>query len=214
MAVVTLGSEGRSLKGLLRSTGVRADKPETIPFAFDATGGAQNEYQVAVQGTSDVVDLPRTIRQSNCFAIVVRRAVAGDTPRRAVTAFEAKLNDDPGIWESSWVRIPLRTLNPRSRRGSQLWRALAETVRIDYPATRNVDPLPALRLRHRRARRDRRLTPPRTPGDRQPDRRPRIPLEPAPAPDPGTPWAGGLLGHGAQHPDRFVARIRPPPGRP
>lgn len=116
---MTLGSERvgvLSLAGVLRSLEIDADRPETIPFAFDATGGAENEYQVAVEGSAEVVDLPRTIRQSNYFANVIRRAVAGDTPRRAVTALEAWLAEDPGIWENSWVRIPLRTLNPLSRR--------------------------------------------------------------------------------------------------
>ncbi len=116
---MTLGSERAgvlSLESLLRSLEIDANRPETIPFAFDATGGAENEYQVAVGGSADVVDLPRTIRQSNYFANVIRRAVAGDTPRRVVTALEEWLNEDPGIWENSWVRIPLRTLNPLSRR--------------------------------------------------------------------------------------------------
>lgn len=116
---MTLGSERAgvlSLESLLRSLEIDANSSETIPFAFDATGGAENEYQVAVEGSADVVDLPRTIRQSNYFANVIRRAVAGDTPRRVVTALEEWLNEDTGIWENSWVRIPLRTLNPLSRR--------------------------------------------------------------------------------------------------
>ena len=89
---MTLGSERAgvlSLESLLRSLEIDANSPETIPFAFDATGGAENEYQVAVEGSADVVDLPRTIRQSNYFANGYPAGGRGDTPRRAVTALEA-----------------------------------------------------------------------------------------------------------------------------
>lgn len=97
--------------GPCRAAGIDPARPETIPFCLDASGGSENELQSAVAGAADRVDLPRSIRESNYFANAVRRAAAGDTSRRAVTTLEEYLESGAEVWESSWVRLPRRTLN-------------------------------------------------------------------------------------------------------
>ena len=102
----------------LARLGVQPGRVHTYPFAEgDVTAGSETELQTAVVGTADRVDLPLTIRQSNYFANVVRRAAAGDTSRRVVTRLEAHLESGPGeFWENSWVRIPMVRLGPAACR--------------------------------------------------------------------------------------------------
>jgi len=101
------------LRESLELLGVRSGAPETLPFALaDATAGSETELQAAVLGDARSADLPRTIRDSRYFANVLRRAEAGDTPRRAVSRLEEYLDNNPtNLWENSWVRFPLRALN-------------------------------------------------------------------------------------------------------
>lgn len=104
----------RTLRDRLAAAGVDGATVERTPFALDdATGGAETELQASVTGARDAADLPLTIEASNYFANVIRRAAAGDTPKRAITALEAYLDNNPeGVWDNSWVRFPKRLLTP------------------------------------------------------------------------------------------------------
>ena len=97
--------------------GVQPGRVHTYPFSEgDVTAGSETELQAAVIGTAERVDLPLTLRQSNYFANVVRRAAAGDRSRRAIIRLEAHLESGPGeFWENSWVRIPMVRLGPFAR---------------------------------------------------------------------------------------------------
>ena len=87
---------------------------EALPFAADdATAGSECELQAVVLGARQDVDLPITIEESNFYANIVRRALAGDTSRSVVTSLEKFLADNAeGVWENSWVRFPMRFLSP------------------------------------------------------------------------------------------------------
>jgi hypothetical protein len=93
--------------------GIDPGKPSTLPFAAgDTTAGSETELQAGVFGRRENADLPLTIEQSNYFANVIRRAAAGDTSQRAVTALERYLESNAdNFWENSWVRFPRRLLN-------------------------------------------------------------------------------------------------------
>src|SRR5262245_18674533 len=97
--------------------GSRVDRPETLPFALnDTTAGSETELQAAVLGKADCVDLPISIRTSNYFANVMRRAAAGDTSPRSVSKLlEYLQGESHGVWENSWVRLSVRTLSPLAR---------------------------------------------------------------------------------------------------
>jgi len=102
----------------LAAAGVDPARLETLPFGpGDATGGSEFELQAGVLGDADHVDLPVRIRQSNYFANVVERVRAEEAPRRLVLRLEQFLHHNrEGVWENSWVRIPVRNLNPPSLR--------------------------------------------------------------------------------------------------
>lgn len=89
---------------------------ERLPFtAGDTTFGSETELQAVVLGGRETVDLPLTIERSNYFANMIRRAAAGDLPRRAVTDLERFLGaNSEQVWDNSWVRFPLRHLGPRA----------------------------------------------------------------------------------------------------
>ncbi len=97
----------------LRLMEVDPHRPETWPFMpGDVTAGAESELQVAVRGLAADVDLPLTIRHSNYFSNVMRRASAGDAPKRIVQKLEKYLEGTPDhIWENSWVRFPADVLS-------------------------------------------------------------------------------------------------------
>ncbi|WP_449247046.1 hypothetical protein [Desulfarculus baarsii] len=105
----------------LAAIGVDASTPErlaaTTPFAAgDATCGCENELQAVVSGARQDVDLPRTIEQSNYFRNIVKRRDRGELPKKVVTDLEKWLSDNPdGVWENSWVRLPLAALSPLAR---------------------------------------------------------------------------------------------------
>src|SRR5262249_30216794 len=93
--------------------GSSVNHPETLPFSLnDTTAGSETELQAAVLGKSDDVDLPISIRASNYFENVARRAASGDTSPRSVRKLLDYLEGDSDcVWENSWVRVPLRTLS-------------------------------------------------------------------------------------------------------
>ena len=86
----------------------------SLPFAAgDATAGSEIELQAVVAGGKGSVDLPLTIEGSNYYANVLRRNIAGDTPRKRIEDVERFLEHNPEqVWENSWVRIPRKTLAP------------------------------------------------------------------------------------------------------
>lgn len=111
---VSIDFEPDSICGMLQ---IDRTSPEglagSLPFtAGDVTGGVENELQAVVIGSADRVDLPQTIRSSNYFRNIVKRARAGDTSARMVTALENFLDDNPEqVWENSWVRMPRAELS-------------------------------------------------------------------------------------------------------
>jgi hypothetical protein len=102
-----LGINTATAEGLARS----------LPFTpQDTTAGAENEYQTAVVGNRQQVDLAREIEDSGFFRNLKKRALRGDTPRTTVAALEAFLSEnDSGVWENSWVRLPIEALGPSAR---------------------------------------------------------------------------------------------------
>jgi hypothetical protein len=90
---------------------------QALPFSLhDTTAGVENELQAVVAGSRDTVDLPRFIQESNYYKNILRRGRTGDAPKSAATELAAYLEDNPeGIWENSWVRVPLRCLSPFAR---------------------------------------------------------------------------------------------------
>ena len=87
---------------------------ERLPFAAgDTTGGTETELQAVVVGGRGEVDLPCIIEQSDYFANIVKRAAAGDTPKRLIADLEHFLaGNRDNVWENSWVRFPLEKLSP------------------------------------------------------------------------------------------------------
>ena len=86
----------------------------TLPFTpSDTTAGAENEYQTAVVGKRGQVDLALEIEDSGFFRNLRKRAIRGDTPRSTIKSLEAFLSEnDSGVWENSWVRLPMEALSP------------------------------------------------------------------------------------------------------
>ncbi len=86
----------------------------SLPFSVgDVTAGSENELQAVVQGPRSQVDLAQAIETSNYFQNMLKRAAAGESPRRLVDDLKEFLDRDPdAVWENSWVRVPLRTLTP------------------------------------------------------------------------------------------------------
>jgi hypothetical protein len=87
---------------------------DTLPFSSnDITAGCENELQAVVQGSRSQVDLAHMIEGSNYFQNIVKRAAAGESPRRLITRLEEFLRrDNSTVWENSWVRIPEWKLTP------------------------------------------------------------------------------------------------------
>lgn len=100
------------LKLLGISAGNSAYFLESLPFSLnDTTAGSENELQAVVEGTNNNVDLSITIEQSNYFRNIMKRAAAGDAPKKAITDLEKFLSDNTeNVWENSWVRFPRRAL--------------------------------------------------------------------------------------------------------
>jgi hypothetical protein len=91
---------------------------DSLPFSrHDTTAGSENELQAVVVGQRQDVDLPITIEASNYFANILKRAAAGETPRRLVPDLERFLASNPdGTWENSWVRFSRRKLSAYANR--------------------------------------------------------------------------------------------------
>lgn len=91
----------------------RDELAATLPFSInDVTAGSESELQAVVCGAKADVDLPLIIEQSNFFANMMKRAAAGETPRKVVADLERFLADNPSqAWENSWVRFPRRNLS-------------------------------------------------------------------------------------------------------
>ncbi|MGA3209376.1 MAG: hypothetical protein ABSE05_16330 [Syntrophales bacterium] len=104
----------RRIMEMLDVFGLFGVKIDSLPFAiFDTTAGSETELQAVVAGEKNDVDLPITIEQSNYFANIVRRAMAGDTTRKIVTDLERFLNTNTeNVWEHSWVRFSRKLLSP------------------------------------------------------------------------------------------------------
>ena len=83
-----------------------------LPFSpEDITAGSENEYQAAVLGTKEHVDLPLTLESSNFYKNIINRSMQRGS-RRVATELEKYLEDNPtNAWENSWVRFPRRALN-------------------------------------------------------------------------------------------------------
>ena len=111
----------------LAAAGVDPARAETLPFGpGDCTGGSEFELQAGVLGDADHVDLPLRIRESNYFSNVLERIRAEEAPRRVVLRLEEFLSRNrDGVWENSWVRIPIHSLNAPARR------LLEEDLRMD-----------------------------------------------------------------------------------
>src|SRR3989339_2211960 len=94
-------------------TGSSDEFVRSLPFSSeDGTAGVENEFQAAVLGRKEDLDLARTIEDSNYYKNMVRRAESGDTSRKKIEALNKYLNQDrDNIWENSWVRFPRRALN-------------------------------------------------------------------------------------------------------
>jgi len=104
----------RRIMEMLDVFGLFGVKINSLPFTlFDTTAGSEMELQAVVVGEKNDVDLPIAIEQSNYFANIVRRAMAGDTTKKIVTDLERFLNTNAeNVWEHSWVRFPRNRLSP------------------------------------------------------------------------------------------------------
>ncbi len=91
----------------------RDELAATLPFSsHDVTAGSESELQAVVCGAKEDVDLPLIIQQSNFFANMMKRAAAGETPRKAVADLERFMADNPSrVWENSWVRFSRNKLS-------------------------------------------------------------------------------------------------------
>ncbi|MEW5802458.1 MAG: hypothetical protein AB1847_10205 [bacterium] len=87
---------------------------ESIPFSLnDTTAGSETELQTVVTGRKNDIDLPITIEESNYYQNMIKRTIAGDTPKRIITELEKYLHDNhQEVWENSWVRFPRSVLSP------------------------------------------------------------------------------------------------------
>ena len=103
-----MNGEQRLIQRFFTSIGVAPDAPnfvESLPFSCDdSTVGVENELQVAVRGSAETADLPRTILESNYLANVGGGGAA-DGLKRYIQE-----NSD-GIWENSQVRVPQQALS-------------------------------------------------------------------------------------------------------
>lgn len=85
---------------------------EKLPFTGnDATAGSENEWQVAVVGSRQDVDLAQTLEASCFFQNIATRVVSGDALPKKLAELENYLETSHQIWENSWVRLPLKALS-------------------------------------------------------------------------------------------------------
>jgi hypothetical protein len=88
-----------------------------LPFApGDTTAGVENELQTVVFGDQAKVDLPLVIRHSNYFKNITAKTRTGDTSPAVLHELENLLDsNEAGVWENSWVRLPVNRLNAYAR---------------------------------------------------------------------------------------------------
>ncbi len=110
-------TEAGSLRDCVERLGLRRGRLDGLPFLDgDATAGTESELMAAVVGRRDRVDLALAIEQSSYYANLRRRAARGDLPASAGDELEAFLAaKTDGVWENSWVRLPLARLAPATR---------------------------------------------------------------------------------------------------
>src|SRR5690606_30752276 len=84
-----------------------------LPFCGnDTTAGTETELQAAVMGEKINVDLPGIVENSNYYANIVRRTLAGDTPKKLIADLDRFLNmNHEEVWENSFVRFPRSALS-------------------------------------------------------------------------------------------------------
>lgn len=117
-----------SPQAIMDRLGADPADPWSLPFVGDdVTAGSENELQAVVLGRAADVDLPVLIRESNYFKNIIKRQRRGDLSRKAVTGLEDWLSHNLGVWENSWVRLPLGSLRPLT----------AEVLERDLRAVRN-----------------------------------------------------------------------------
>jgi len=112
-----VGNEPESIRKTFSRLGVsfasREELAATLPFSVnDVSAGSESELQAVVCGEQTDVDLPLVIEQSNFFANIMKRAAAGETPKRTVADLERFLaGNQSKVWENSWLRFPRYNLS-------------------------------------------------------------------------------------------------------
>ncbi len=98
-----------------KGTVLRLDR---LPFAAcDATAGVENEFQVAVKGAAQDVDLPRWIESSAYYTNLLKRIERGELPPEKGQVLNRLLQTGrEEIWVNSWVRFPFTLLSAEARR--------------------------------------------------------------------------------------------------
>jgi hypothetical protein len=110
--------EKPSLAVFVERLGINTTSPDTLaatlPFTpADTTAGVENELQAAVIGKGNDVDLPLAIRASHFYANIRRSIETGESPAQRISELDHFIDENrDGIWENSWVRIPLHRLRP------------------------------------------------------------------------------------------------------
>lgn len=89
-----------------------------LPFVgSDTSVGCENELQAAVAGNRSSVDLPRKITDSIFYAKLNEELPVSIQTRQTQCGIKEFLEDnDSGVWENSWVLLPLEKLRPRTLR--------------------------------------------------------------------------------------------------
>jgi hypothetical protein len=114
----TAPADIREIARMLGLDGLNGDAYlSALPFSLtDATAGSESEYQTAVEGSPDDVDLPATIRSSNYYANINRRVRAGELNKQSLQRIEEFIEGNhERIWENSWVRFPFSRLKSATR---------------------------------------------------------------------------------------------------
>ena len=85
---------------------------DEYPFwGDDVTIGLENEFQVAVEGAREDVDLAQSIITSKYYTNLKLRTERGDLAPRVLAELDGFLNSKRSqIWENSWVRFPKQLL--------------------------------------------------------------------------------------------------------
>ncbi len=86
---------------------------QRLPFSNgDITAGSENEYQTAVIGAKENVDLAMTFENSNFFKNIVKGGTFELSPKRLAKELRHFLDQpEQSVWENSWVRFPRRLLS-------------------------------------------------------------------------------------------------------